>query len=80
MTEAEARADLERAIGNWMQARYPDDRDLVAGWLLLTELVPPEGGASFEVSSSEDMTLIRQVGLCEAARSMTLAALHHRDD
>lgn len=73
MTPDQAGANLERAIADWAQATYPDDQDLVSGWLLVIEAVPTEGtSTSVITSASDDMTLVRQVGLLDYARELAL--------
>lgn len=75
----EAGANLERAIADWAQATYPDDNDLVSGWLLITETVPTEAstGSAVVTASSDDMTLVRQVGLLDYARELALQAVRN---
>lgn len=80
MTEDEARANLESAIGDWTQARYPEDGDLVCGWVLLTELVSADGKASFDTSSSQGLGVVREIGLCDAARHIALASITKASD
>ena len=82
MTEEEAGANLERAIADWARVSYPDDNDLVSGWLLVMESVPTEGdsGTSAVVTAaSDDMTLVRQIGLLDYARETALQAVRSAD-
>lgn len=78
MTEAEASDQLERAIRDWVRATGQDDdgRDVITGWVLLSEHISTEDpdATVVAVSTSDGMTIVRQLGIVDYAQAM---ARHH---
>lgn len=78
MTEAEASDRLEQAIRDWVRATHQDNdgRDLITGWVLLSEHVSSEDPDAEVValSTSDGMTIVRQLGILDYAQAM---ARHH---
>lgn len=83
MDKQQASDNLERAINDWIRVSWPDETDLVTGWVLLTEVIPVEGErgtGGINVTTSDDLSLVRQLGILDWARTMGHQAVRAEPD
>lgn len=68
--ERQASERLETAIHDWLAASgMAGAGDMTTGWVLLAETIEmTEGDAGITITTSDDMTLVRQLGMLDYAQ------------
>jgi hypothetical protein len=81
VTESEASDQLEQAVRDWLRATSHDNdgRDYLTGWVLISEHASSEDmdASVATITSSDGMTLIRQLGILDYAQSVVRHEVTH---
>lgn len=81
MTESEASDQLEKAVRDWLGATGHDNagQDYLTGWVLVSEHASAEemDASVATITSSDGMTLIRQLGILDYAQAVVRHEVTH---